>query len=433
MVLQYEQQYQKLQSELNESYKLIKEEEKKRLLLEEEMRKMLLKNMTNINFETLHIFQQINQNNGGEASPLPPQLQSFAESLQAASMNTTTTMHGSGGGSGKEHGKTSNVSATTSAMRVRGNGTNGNNTLAMSIEEKLQTLSTQPTPPPPHPYSLSSAISVTSTLPPPSTNRLNTTAGIPPGTPTSLLSPSSSISSIQKGLTTSMISNASSYQGYTQGVEETNREEYPADQDDGKESESNSAVPTSSSGTGILDRSQDPYFLDRLSHLYQQSMSTTNKLAHHEGLTGISSNYPPGAAGGIPVPNTSISYQLNTPTNQHLHPHSSGGSGMQQRTNYSGHMQTNTFSRLSTPTSASKRMSTGVGSASSGTPNTATNSGRSTTPGSTRTAGRSVTSSQNVVGITIASTAGYPTPNSRSNVSTSGNHTNTPPPRPMRF
>lgn len=62
MVMKYENELQSVQQELQESYTLIKAEEKKRFLLEEEIRKILTKNMSTMNVEALHLFQSINSN-----------------------------------------------------------------------------------------------------------------------------------------------------------------------------------------------------------------------------------------------------------------------------------------------------------------------------------------------------------------------------------
>jgi hypothetical protein len=62
MVMKYENELQTVQQELQDSYTLIKSEEKKRFLLEEEIRKILTKNMSTMNVEALHLFQSINSN-----------------------------------------------------------------------------------------------------------------------------------------------------------------------------------------------------------------------------------------------------------------------------------------------------------------------------------------------------------------------------------
>ena len=47
---------------------------------------------------------------------------------------------------------------------------------------------------------------------------------------------------------------------------------------------------TTTGTSAIQDNSQDPYFLERLSHLYHQSMSSTNKLAHHNNTRRSNKN-----------------------------------------------------------------------------------------------------------------------------------------------
>ncbi len=71
MVTKYENEFQQLKQELQEAYATIQQEEKKRLLLEDEVRKLLVKNMTAINTETLNLFQYINQSNTLDNITLP--------------------------------------------------------------------------------------------------------------------------------------------------------------------------------------------------------------------------------------------------------------------------------------------------------------------------------------------------------------------------
>lgn len=92
--MRYESEISQLKNELQEAYQMITKEEKKRLLLEEEIRKLLVKNMTSMNVEALHLFQQINHAKNGEEISLPNPGQQVNDQSIASSMNLAESVSG---------------------------------------------------------------------------------------------------------------------------------------------------------------------------------------------------------------------------------------------------------------------------------------------------------------------------------------------------
>jgi hypothetical protein len=81
MVSSYETEINKLRLELQDAYKAIKQEEVKRTKLEDDVRRLLLKNMTSMNMEALHIFKQVNKGSLEENSVSLASLQSDESSV----------------------------------------------------------------------------------------------------------------------------------------------------------------------------------------------------------------------------------------------------------------------------------------------------------------------------------------------------------------